>query len=199
MKKESVLVVDFGGQYAQLIARRVRDLNIYSEIVSYKELMSAISKQIPKGIIFTGGPNSVYEQDAPLPPAEIFDSVIPMLGICYGMQAMAHVLGARVEKSPTREFGKTNTHFDTQSPLFSGIEPESITWMSHVDYVSTLATGFTAIASSDSTAIAAMACPQKQLYGVQFHLEAEQSEAGQAILHNFLYTICGLHGEWTMK
>ncbi|PIE98181.1 MAG: glutamine-hydrolyzing GMP synthase [Treponema sp.] len=199
MIDEKIFVVDFGGQYAQLIARRVRDLNVYSEVVGYKNAYNRITAEMPKGIIFTGGPNSVYEADSPMPEKAMFDLGIPILGICYGMQAMAYALGGSVKKSSKREFGKTDTKFTSNSVLFENVKSPSVTWMSHVDYVSSLPQGFSTEASTANTLNSAMSNDEKKLYGVQFHLEAEQSEEGQKILKNFLYKICNVSGNWNMQ
>ena len=196
---EKILIVDFGGQYNQLIARRVRDLNVYSDIVPASKALDYIRENKPIGIIFTGGPNSVYEEKAPLPPKEIFDLNIPILGICYGMQAMAHCLGGKVEKSLKREFGKTLTKFDTGLPIFKNIKDKSSVWMSHVDCVSRLPEGFVSAAQTANTKNAAMANKEKKLYGIQFHAEVEHSEEGQNIIKNFLYNVCGAKGDWNMK
>lgn len=196
---EKILIVDFGGQYNQLIARRVRDLNVYSDIVPASKALDYIRENKPIGIIFTGGPNSVYEEKAPLPPKEIFNLNIPILGICYGMQAMAHCLGGKVEKSLKREFGKTLTKFDTGIPLFKNIKDKSSVWMSHVDCVSRLPEGFVSAAQTANTKNAAMANKEKKLYGIQFHAEVEHSEEGQNIIKNFLYNVCGAKGDWNMK
>lgn len=199
MNTEKILIVDFGGQYNQLIARRVRDLNVYSDIVNYKQAKSYIEKNKPIGIIFTGGPNSVYEENSSKPDEQIFSLGIPILGICYGMQVMAHCLGGCVEKQSKNEFGKTETFFDVNSPLFEGIKKSSNVWMSHIDSVVKLPAGFSAIATTQNTKNAAMANLEKNFYGIQFHAEVEHSEEGKEIIRNFLFNICGAKGNWNMK
>ncbi len=195
---ERILIVDFGGQYNQLIARRVRELNVYSEIVSYKNAMSAVAENKPVGIIFTGGPNSVYEKDAPKPDKKIFDMGIPILGICYGMQVMADCLGGSVEKALKNEFGKTETIFNLSHPLFKNIKQNSAVWMSHIDSAANLPSGFIPIAETLNTKNAAMANDVKKLYGIQFHAEVEHTEEGKKIIENFL-SICGAKRSWNMK
>ena len=146
MDQEKVIVIDFGGQYNQLVARRVRECNVYCEIYSYKTDIEQIKAMNPKGIILTGGPNSCYEEGAPTYSKELFELGIPVLGLCYGAQLMSHVLGGKVEKAPVREYGKTKVFVDTASPLFTDVEPETICWMSHFDYISNVAPGFQVVA-----------------------------------------------------
>ena len=197
MNKELVIVLDFGGQYNQLIARRVRENNVYCEIYSYKTDLSVIKAKNPKGIIFTGGPNSVYLEDSPTIDPEIFNWGIPVLGICYGSQLMMHLLGGQCRKAETREYGKIQlTH--GASPLFEGVPETSVCWMSHGVEVDHLAPGFTAIAHTDGCQNAAVCCAEKNLYGVQFHPEVLHTEYGKEILQNFLYRICGFRPEWSM-
>ena len=158
-QNEKVLVVDFGGQYNQLVARRVRECNVYCEIVSYRVGLDAIRAQNPKGIIFTGGPNSVYVDGAPTIDPAIFDLGIPVLGLCYGFQLMTHLLGGHVCKAPEREYGKTLVHVDTKSKVFENVSPETICWMSHNDYAETAPTGFTISAYTDNCPVAAIELP----------------------------------------
>ena len=193
---ERVVVLDFGGQYAQLIARRVRDLGVYCEIKSYKTNPEELRGC--KGILFTGGPNSVYAEDAPLCSQEVFSLGVPVLGICYGAQAMAHLLGGTVASSEVPEFGKTVTQFDGTSPLFQGVG-ESVCWMSHNDYIAKLPEGFSSCAHSPHCPVAAMENREKKLYAVQFHPEVEHTQQGRQMFHNFLYNICGCAGDWEMK
>ena len=193
---ERVVVLDFGGQYAQLIARRVRDLGVYCEIKSYKTNPEELRGC--KGILFTGGPNSVYAEDAPLCSQEVFSLGVPVLGICYGAQAMAHLLGGTVASSEVPEFGKTVTQFDGASPLFQGVG-ESVCWMSHNDYIAKLPEGFSSCAHSAHCPVAAMENREKKLYAVQFHPEVEHTQQGRQMFHNFLYNICGCAGDWEMK
>ena len=196
---QKILVLDFGGQYNQLIARRVRDDSVYAEILPYTTPLEEIRANNYSGIIFTGGPNSVYEPGAPRVDPAVFGLGIPILGLCYGLQMMSHSLGGEVTSAETREFGKTPVHYDTESPLFQGLPQEAVCWMSHVDYVSRLPEGFTAICHTAATANAGIQCKEKKLYGVQFHPEVEHTQFGSDILRNFLYEICGAGGDWTMR
>ena len=197
-QNEKVLVVDFGGQYNQLVARRVRECNVYCEIVSYRVCLDAIRAQNPKGIIFTGGPNSVYVDGAPTIDPAIFDLGIPVLGLCYGFQLMTHLLGGHVCKAPEREYGKTLVHVDTKSKVFENVSPETICWMSHNDYAETAPTGFTISAYTDNCPVAAIELPEKNLYGFQFHPEVLHTPEGKTMLHNFVYNVCGCKGDWKM-
>ena len=156
MNREKIIVIDFGGQYNQLVARRVRECNVYCEIYSYRTDIEKIKEMNPKGIILTGGPNSVYEEGAATCSKELFELGIPVLGLCYGCQLIAHTLGGKVETAPSREFGKTVTHFDTTSPLFQDLPEQAVTWMSHVDYVDKLPEGFVSIAHTEHCPVAAM-------------------------------------------
>ena len=197
-QNEKVLVVDFGGQYNQLVARRVRECNVYCEIVSYRVGLDAIRAQNPKGIIFTGGPNSVYVDGAPTIDPAIFDLGIPVLGLCYGFQLMTHLLGGHVCKAPEREYGKTLVHVDIKSKVFENVSPETICWMSHNDYAETAPTGFTISAYTDNCPVAAIELPEKNLYGFQFHPEVLHTPEGKTMLHNFVYNVCGCKGDWKM-
>ena len=196
--QEMVLVVDFGGQYNQLIARRVRDCHVYCEVVPYNKALEAVKEKQPKGIIFTGGPNSVYAVVAPQIDPAIFEQGIPVLGLCYGMQIMAHTLGGKVEAAEKREFGKTVTQFDTNAPVFKNLPQESVTWMSHVDYVAEMPNGFTNIAHTGDCPIAAMMNTEKNLYAMQYHPEVNHSEKGVDMLKNFLSEVCGCSESWPM-
>lgn len=193
-----VLVLDFGGQYNQLIARRVRECNVYCEVHPYHMEIGEIRARKPIGIIFTGGPNSVYEDGAPQVSPELFDLGIPVLGLCYGQHVMAQVLGGHVTSPDSREYGKTHTKFDSGCPLFAGLPAEAVTWMSHTDYVDKLPEGFTGAAATDSTPYAAMQRADKNLYALQFHPEVLHTENGSQMLKNFLFTVCGAKGDWTM-
>ena len=195
---ETILVVDFGGQYNQLIARRVRECHVYSEIVSYTKAMEAIREQKPAGIIFTGGPNSVYLEDSPSISTEVFELGIPVLGICYGSQLMMHLLGGHVCVAPEREYGKTEVNVDTKSKLFQGVSEKTICWMSHNDYIEKAAPGFTISAYTTNCPVAAMEWPERNLYAVQFHPEVLHTQEGTKMLSNFVYNVCGCKGEWTM-
>lgn len=194
---ECVLVVDFGGQYNQLIARRVRECNVYSEIVPYTKALEAIEAKQPKGVIFTGGPNGAYLPDSPTIDPRVFELGIPVLGICYGAQLMMHLLGGKVCPAPEREYGKTLVHV-SDTPLFAGVNAETVCWMSHNDYIEKPAPGFTITAYTDNCPVAAAECPQKGLYAMQFHPEVLHTQQGKEMLYNFVHTICGCAGDWRM-
>jgi GMP synthase (glutamine-hydrolysing) len=198
MEKELVIVLDFGGQYNQLVARRVRECNVYCEIYSYKTELEKIKEMNPKGIILTGGPNSCYEEGAPTYSKELFALGIPVLGLCYGAQLMNHVLGGKVEKAPVREYGKTEVHVDNSSPLFSGVKETTICWMSHFDYISRIAPGFSVIARTADCPVAAAQNREQNLYAIQFHPEVLHTEEGTKMLYNFVRNICGCAGTWRM-
>ena len=198
MQNETVIVLDFGGQYNQLIARRVRECNVYCEVIPYRKGISVIKEKNPVGIIFTGGPNSVYEENSPTIGKEIFDLNIPILGICYGSQLMAHLLGGKVQKAPKREYGKTNVTLKN-SLLFDGIVNNTVCWMSHTDYISSIPEGFEVTAYSESCPVAAYENAEKKLYSVQFHPEVNHTEFGKEMLKNFLYKVCGCQGDWIMS
>ena len=199
MNKELVLILDFGGQYNQLIARRVRECNVYSEVVPYNISLEKIKEKAPKGIIFTGGPASVFGEDAPRCANGIFELGIPVLGICYGMQLMAYTLGGKVAHANTREYGETNVSIDNTSDLFNGFSTQNVFLMSHTDYVENVPEGFKKIASTPVCPNAAMVEPQKKLYGIQFHPEVNNSVNGTQVIRNFLYNICGCSGDWVMS
>ncbi len=198
MKRETVIVLDFGGQYNQLIARRVRECNVYCEIYSYRTPLEQIRAMQPKGIIFTGGPNSCYLPDAPTYSKEIFELGVPVLGICYGSQLMMHLLGGTVEKAPVREYGKIEVTVDCSSKLFTDVSEKTICWMSHNDYIAKLAPGFAASAHTDNCPYAAMENVEKNLYATQFHPEVLHTKEGQKMLSNFVFRICGCSGDWKM-
>ncbi|MCR5215595.1 MAG: glutamine-hydrolyzing GMP synthase [Lachnospiraceae bacterium] len=199
MAREKVIVIDFGGQYNQLVARRVRECNVYCEIYSYKTEIEKIKAMNPKGIILTGGPNSCYEEGAPTYSKELFELGVPVLGLCYGAQLMMHVLGGKVEKAPVREYGKTKTYIDgAKDSLFAGVEDETIVWMSHFDYISKIAPGFEVIAHTADCPVAAAMNSEKNLYAIQFHPEVLHSVRGKEILHNFVRNICDTAGDWKM-
>jgi GMP synthase (glutamine-hydrolysing) len=198
MKRETVIVLDFGGQYNQLVARRVRECNVYCEIYSYRTDIQKIKDMNPKGIILTGGPNSCYEEGAPTYSRELFELGIPVLGLCYGAQLMQHVLGGKVEKAPVREYGKTETMVDPQSPLFADVEEKTIVWMSHFDYISKVAPGFSICAHTNDCPVAAAENREKNLYAIQFHPEVLHTVKGKQILSNFVYNVCGCAGDWRM-
>lgn len=198
VEKEKIFVIDFGGQYNQLVARRVRECQVYCEIYSYKTELEKIKTMNPKGIILTGGPDSCYEEGAPSCAAALFESGIPVLGLCYGAQLMMHVLGGKVEKAPVREYGKTQVHLDTASALFQGLPETTICWMSHFDYISRLAPGFTAIAHTKDCPVAAAECRERQLYAIQFHPEVLHTVDGIRMLDHFVKDVCGCTGSWRM-
>ncbi len=199
MNHQLCLILNFGGQYNQLIARRVRECGVYCEVISRKTPIEEIKKRKPTGIIFTGGPNSVYAENAPRIDKEIFELGIPVLGICYGCQLMAFTLGGTVSTAEMREYGKTETNYDVQSKLFNELPEKGISWMSHTDYISKLPDGFKASAYSDSCPAATIENEDKKLYGIQFHPEVNHTENGVAMLRNFLYNVCGFTGDWSME
>lgn len=198
MSQQFVLVLDFGGQYNQLIARRVRECNVYCEVHPYDMPMEKIKALNPVGIIFTGGPNSVYDSESPKCSEEVFKLGIPVLGICYGNQLMAKTLGGEVKTSDTREYGRAEVEFDTASVLFNGIADKSITWMSHTDRIVKLPEGFRITAKSANCPFAAIENKEKKFYGVQFHPEVNNTQNGSKMLRNFLYNVCGCTGDWSM-
>ena len=198
MDREMVIVIDFGGQYNQLVARRVRECNVYCEIYSYKTDIEKIKAMNPKGIILTGGPNSCYEPGAPSCTDELFNLGIPVLGLCYGAQLMMHVLGGKVEKAPVREYGKTEVMVETSSPLFTDVTPNTICWMSHFDYISKVAPGFDICAHTADCPVAAAENRDKNLYAIQFHPEVLHTQEGKKMLSNFVRGVCGCSGDWKM-
>lgn len=198
VNEEKIIIMDFGGQYNQLIARRVRENNIYCEIVSYDTPADKIKQMAPSGIIFTGGPDVVYEKDAPICDKEILELGIPVLGICYGAQVMAYLKNGTVEKASSREYGKTEIEYNTKSLLFSDMKEKSNCWMSHTYQISKLPEGFCSIASTENCKNAAMELPEEKLYAVQFHPEVLHTEQGTKILSNFLFNICNCVGNWKM-
>lgn len=199
MKRELVIVIDFGGQYNQLVARRVRECNVYCEIYSYKTDLEKIKAMNPKGIILTGGPNSCYEADSPTYQKELFELGIPVLGLCYGAQLMMHVLGGKVEKATVREYGKTEVLIDkTDSAVFAGVSEKTICWMSHFDYISQAAPGFEITAHTADCPTAALENAKEGLYAIQFHPEVLHTEEGTKMLSNFVLGVCGCAGDWRM-
>ncbi|MFC4620564.1 glutamine-hydrolyzing GMP synthase [Camelliibacillus cellulosilyticus] len=198
MEQDKIIVIDFGGQYNQLIARRIRDLGVYSELRSHRMTAAEIKKENPKGIIFSGGPNSVYGEGAPAADPAIFELNIPILGICYGMQLMAVHFGAAVSRANHREYGKATIEVDSESLLYKGQPSAQTVWMSHGDLVETPAPGFKVIAKSASCPVAAMADPERGLYGVQYHPEVRHSEYGNELLKHFVFDIAGCDPTWSM-
>ena len=213
MTNEKIIVLDFGGQYNQLIARRVRECNVYAEVYPYTTELEEIKKMNPRGIIFTGGPNSVYEETSPSYDKKILELGIPVLGICYGAQLMTYLLGGTVKSAEVSEYGRTRTSIDavddddgvlgdssiSSSLLFEGVKHHIDTWMSHTDYIAEAPVGFTVTAHTKDCPVAAFENEEKKLYSVQFHPEVMHTEQGQDILHNFVYNICECTGDWKMS
>lgn len=193
-----IIVLDFGGQYNQLIARRVRECGVYCEVKSYKTPIDEIKAKNPKGIIFTGGPNSVYDENSPHIGKEIFELGVPVLGICYGCQLMAYTLGGKVSSCVTSEYGKTETIYDNSSLLFKGLPEKAISWMSHTDFVSEIPEGFKVSAHTADCPAAAYENAEKKLYAVQFHPEVNHTENGCKMIDSFVKNVCGCVGDWTM-
>ena len=198
MKQELIIVLDFGGQYNQLIARRVRECNVYAEVHPYTLSLEKIKEMNPKGIIFTGGPNSVYAEESPRYQKEIYELGVPILGICYGSQLISYTLGGTVETAPVSEYGRTEVEVDKSSILFGDVEPTTICWMSHTDYIAKAPEGFTVTAHTPVCPVAAMECPEKKIYATQFHPEVMHTQEGQKMLANFVYKVCGCKGDWKM-
>ncbi len=198
---EKVLILDFGGQYNQLIARRVRECGVYCEVRPYTMTIDEIRAYAPIGIIFTGGPRSVYEDGAPDVDPSVFELGVPILGICYGCQLLAHHLGGAVspaQDDTAREYGKTSTYYDLECKLFAGLPAEGISWMSHGDYMAKVPESFKITAHSQACPNVGIADEARGFYGVQFHPEVNHTENGTVMIHNFLYRVCGVHGEWSM-
>ncbi len=199
MNRDLVLVLDFGGQYNQLIARRVREAKVYSEMISYKTPVEKIKAMNPKGIIFSGGPASVNQEGAPRLSSEIYELGIPILGICYGMQLMTIQLGGCVDRPNAKEYGRTEITIEADEGLWAGLAGAHQCWMSHGDSVKELPAGFKRAAFTSNTPVAAMYCPDRNFYGVQYHPEVRHTPEGQAMLENFLYKVCGCSASWTME
>jgi GMP synthase (glutamine-hydrolysing) len=197
--QEKVLILDFGSQYTQLIARRVRELKVYCEIHPYIMTLKAIREFAPQGVILSGGPRSVYDRDAPSVDVELFHLGVPILGICYGIQLLNHLLGGEVAPAVSREYGAKTFKISDNSDLFQGLEPEQTVWMSHGDRVERLAPGLEIIGSSDSSPVGAVRDRERKIFGVQFHPEVNHTPKGKEILANFLFRICGLKPLWTMR
>ncbi len=198
MNREKIIVIDFGGQYNQLVARRVRECNVYCEIYSYKTELDKIRQMKPKGIILTGGPDSCYREGAASCERALFELGIPVLGLCYGAQLMMHVLGGHVCKAPVREYGRIEVTVNSSSPLFANVEKKTICWMSHNDYIERAAPGFEVIAHTPDCPVAAVQWKEKKLYGIQFHPEVLHTVEGTRMLSNFVYKVCGCAGDWRM-
>ena len=195
---QRIVILDFGAQYTQLIARRIREANVFCEVVPYDTSLSEIQARKPAGIILSGGPSSVLDADAPTVDPALYDLGVPVLGICYGMQLTAHLLGGRVERAAQREYGRVRVEMDANSRLLSGMSPASQCWMSHTYHVTQAPAGFKSIAHSDNCAFCAMENAERGIYCVQFHPEVTHSEEGQRVLRNFALDICGCRGDWTM-
>ncbi|MBF0329021.1 MAG: glutamine-hydrolyzing GMP synthase [Nitrospirae bacterium] len=195
---DKILVLDFGSQYTQLIARRIRESKVYSEIFPYNAPLEKIKAFAPKGIVLSGGPSSVYDSGAPIPDKEIFNLGLPILGICYGMQLMAHMLGGAVAKAAKREYGKAELVIDDDSDMLWSITMNSRVWMSHGDKLEKMPTGFLGIGHTANSPVAAMANKDKKFFALQFHPEVVHTDEGVKILHNFVYTICGCKPSWEM-
>ena len=198
MKNEKIIVLDFGGQYNQLIARRVRECSVYAEVHPYTKPLEEIKAMNPKGIILTGGPNSVYDMESPHYDKELFSCGIPILGICYGAQLMAWSLDGKVETAPVSEYGRTEVTVDSKEGVLRNVGDSTVTWMSHTDYIAEAPEGFTVAAHTPVCPVAAMENPAAGLYAVQFHPEVTHSVEGQKILESFVYDACGCKGEWKM-
>lgn len=199
MQNETIIVVDFGGQYNQLIARRVREANVYCEVLPYSTPIDKIKSYDPKGIIFTGGPNSVFDENAPKADERIFELGVPVLGICYGAQLMCKSLGGVVHRAKTREYGVTDIDIDVSGQLFEGISSKNRCLMSHTDKIESLPDGFRVVATTGDCPVAAFENADKALYGVQFHPEVNHTEFGSDLIRNFLYKVCRLNGDWSMS
>ncbi|WP_442603035.1 glutamine-hydrolyzing GMP synthase [Paenibacillus sp. KN14-4R] len=195
---EMIVVMDFGGQYNQLIARRIRDLGVYSELVPFNTPAEKIKEMNPRGIVFSGGPSSVYGEGAPQVDPGVYELNVPIMGICYGMQLMAHQMNGKVEKASKREYGKAEVEFIAGSRLVEGLEGNQVVWMSHGDHVVELPEGFVLDASTEHAPIAAMSHPEKSFYAVQFHPEVRHSVQGNEMIRNFVYNVCGCTGDWSM-
>jgi GMP synthase (glutamine-hydrolysing) len=194
---DTIVILDFGSQYTQLIARRIRELHVYSEIVPHNIARAELLKLKPRGVILSGGPNSVYDPGAPRLPGFLLDLDVPILGICYGMQLLAHTLGGRVEKSNQREYGHAMIHVDRIEALFAGLSSPLAVWMSHGDQITQLPDGFTKLAHSETCPFAAMANPARKIYALQFHPEVAHTPQGMDILRHFVFDICECTGDWT--
>ncbi|HCA55866.1 MAG TPA: GMP synthase (glutamine-hydrolyzing), partial [Ruminococcaceae bacterium] len=199
MKKESILILDFGGQYSQLIARRVRECHVYCELKPYTMTADEIKAGGYCGIIFTGGPNSTYDDNAPKCDPALFTLDIPVLGICYGAQLMAQMLGGKVNSSDNKEYGKTEIECNTSSLMFHAAKAKSVCWMSHTDYISSIPHGFKITAISAGCPVVAMEDIKRRFFAVQFHPEVQHTQQGMLYLQNFLYNACGCTAEWQMS
>jgi GMP synthase (glutamine-hydrolysing) len=198
MHEENILILDFGSQYTQLIARRIRENKVYSEILPYNASLEQIKAFSPKGIILSGGPSSIYDKKAPKPDRRVFELGVPVLGICYGMQLMAHAFGGRVTRSKKREYGRAVLKIDDKKDIFKGIPQSKVVWMSHGDRILRHPSGFRPIAHTDNSPVAAMADKKRGFFAFQFHPEVAHTEYGISILKNFIFNVCKCRPEWTM-
>lgn len=198
-KEETIIILDFGSQYTQLIARRVRESKVYCEILPYNANPDLFKDKNLKGIILSGGPSSVFDENAPVYDKKVFELNVPILGICYGLQLLAYLFGGKVEKSKSREYGKAIIKIEEHKDLFKGFKKKLQVWMSHGDFVSKLPKGYRKLASSENIPFAAVENPKKKIFGVQFHPEVAHTQNGIRIIQNFLYDVCECHGEWTPK
>lgn len=199
VQRQMIAILDFGSQYSELIARRIRETEVYSEVISYRTTVEKLREINPKGIILSGGPNSVYDDYAPVCDPEIWQLGIPILGVCYGMQLMVKQLGGKVERAKRGEYGKASLHIDDPTDLLTNVKQDSTMWMSHEDSCTELPEGFKILAHTDNTSCAAIAQHQQKMFGVQFHPEVIHSEYGTALIRNFVYHICGCEPTWTTK
>ncbi|MBU2102837.1 MAG: glutamine-hydrolyzing GMP synthase, partial [Candidatus Omnitrophica bacterium] len=199
MAKDTIVILDFGSQYTQLIARRVRELKVFSVIEPCNVSVERVRRYKPKGIVFSGGPHSVYEKNAPAVPKALFDLGVPVLGICYGLQSLVKVMGGRVYESYKREYGRAEMYIDNHDDLFFSLPSKIVSWMSHMDKVAKLPTGFIQLAHTLSTEFAAIGNPQKKIYGVQFHPEVVHTDKGLQIISNFLFRICDCFATWQLE
>jgi len=199
MMKDLILILDFGGQYTQLIARRVRECHVYSEVIPWSTPLADILAHKPKGIILSGGPSTVHDPHAPMIDPALFQAGIPVLGICYGMQLAAHLLGGKVERANEREYGRVTVRVKDRSGLFGGMKDASGCWMSHTWQVTACPPGFRVVAETDNCPVAAMVNEEKKIFGVQFHPEVTHTEEGGMLIRNFLFRFCGCSGDWTMN
>ena len=197
-QQEKIIVLDFGGQYNQLIARRVRDEGVYAEVYASDIDLDKLKAMQPKGLIFTGGPQSVFKEESQHIDKKVFELGIPIRGFCYGAQLIAHTLDGKVETAPVSEYGKTKTEVKTDATLFRGVPAEISSWMSHTDYISKVPSGFTVTAHTENCPVAAMEDTARHIYATQFHPEVQHTEYGKELIHNFLYDVCGCKGDWHM-
>ena len=199
MERQKIVILDFGGQYTQLIARRVRENHVYSEVLPWSASPEEIQGRKPTGIILSGGPSTVQDENAPMIDPALYGIGVPVLGICYGMQLTAHLLGGKVERAREREYGRVEVRMKESSALLAGLKSSSFCWMSHTWQVASCPEGFVPVAWTDNCPVAAMENEERRIYGVQFHPEVTHTEEGRLLLHNFLFNICRCTGDWTME